>query len=222
MATITTSVQQKVILSGVSWETYQRLLDEHQEASGTHFIYDEGTLEIMVPSARHEEPNRTLGLLVELIAGELGIDFRQLGSTTFQREDLRKGFEPGSAYYFAHASAVEGREVDPAVDPPPDLTIEVDISSPSLDRFPIFAAFGVPEVWRYDGSRVAIYLLEGGRYVEAVSSSALPPLTGQMATRFLEERRHLRSTSGCARFASGPASSAEEAQSGLPAAGFEI
>ncbi len=194
MATVTTPVQQKVILNGVSWDTYQRLLAERQGSSGTHFIYDEGILEIMVLSASHEEPNRTLGLLVELIAVELGIDFRQLGSTTFRREDLRKGFEPDSAYYFGHASAVAGRVVDPAADPPPDLTIEVDISSPSLDRFPIFAAFGVPEVWRYDGSRVAIYQLEGDRYVEAVSSSALPPLTAQVATRFLEDRRHLRST----------------------------
>ncbi len=194
MATITAPVQQKVILRGVSWETYRRLVAEHQESGGTHFIYDEGNLEIMVLSSRHEEPNRTLGLLVELIAGELGIDFRQLGSTTFQREDLRKGFEADSAYYLAHASAVEGREVDPAVDPPPDLTIEVDVASPSLDRFPIFAAFGVPEVWRYDGSRVAIYLLESGRYMEAASSSALPPLTARMATSFLEERRHLGST----------------------------
>src|SRR5713226_6523520 len=109
MATVAAPAQQKVILSGVSWETYQRLLAEHQESSGTHFIYDEGALEIMVLSARHEEPNRTLGLLVELVAVELGIDFRQLGSTTFQREDLRKGFEPDSAFYIAHAAEVEVR-----------------------------------------------------------------------------------------------------------------
>jgi Uma2 family endonuclease len=148
----------------------------------------------MALSSRHEEPNRTLGLLVELVAGELGIDFRQLGSTTFQREDLRKGFEPDSAYYLAHASAVAGREVDPALDPPPDLAIDVEVASPSLNRFPIFAAFGVPEVWRYDGSCVTIYLLQRGRYVESASSSALPLLTAQIATSFLEQRRHFGST----------------------------
>ena len=194
MATVSAPVEHKVILTRVSWETYQRLLAEHQDVSGTHFIYDEGILEIMVLSARHEQPKRALEVLVDVLAEEWDLNVVPVGSLTFQREDLQKGFEPDSAYYIAHASAVEGREVDPALDPPPDLIIEVDVASPSLPRFPIFAAFGVPEVWRYDGSRVAIYLLEGGRYVEAASSSALPPLTADMATRFLEERRHLRST----------------------------
>src|SRR5712692_8628475 len=192
MATVTAPAQQKVILRGVSWETYQRLLAEHQDASGTHFIYNEGDLEIMVLSADHEEPNRDLELLVNVLAEEFDLDVRRVGSLTFQREDMQKGFEPDSAYYIAHASQIEGRRVDPAVDPPPDLIIEVDVSSPSLNRFPIFAAFGVPEVWRYDSSRVAIYRLEAGRYVEATSSSAFPPLTAEMATRFLEERRRTR------------------------------
>ena len=84
-------------------------------------------------------------------------------------------------------------KVDATVDPPPDLVIEIDVTRSSLDRFPIFAAFGVPEVWRYDGSRVSIWRLEGGQYVETESSAALLPLTGSMATRFLEESRTMRS-----------------------------
>lgn len=194
MATVSAPVEHKVILKRVSWETYQRLLAEHQDVSGTHFIYDEGILEIMVLSARHEQPNRILALLVEVLAEEFGIDVCAVGSMTFQRENLRKGFEPDSAFYIAHATEVEGTEVDPAGDPPPDLIIEVDVTSPSLPRFPIFAAFGVPEVWRYDGSRVTIHRPEGGRYVEVASSPAFPPLTAEIATRFLEERRRLRST----------------------------
>jgi len=189
MATVLTPVEHKVMLTGVSWETYERLLAEHQEAAGTRFIYDRGNLEIMVLSARHEQPNRILALLVDLIALELGIRVCAVGSLTFRREDLEKGFEPDSAFYVARANAVEGREVDPAVDPPPDLIIEVDVTRESLDRFPIFAAFGVPEVWRYDGSRVAIYRLEGSRYLETTSSFALPPLTAEVITRFLDERR---------------------------------
>ncbi len=194
MAAIATPVQQKVILKGVSWETYQRLLGEHQEASGAHFIYDEGVLEIMVLSAEHEQPKRTLEILIDVLAEELDLDVTPVGSMTFQREDRKKGLEPDSAYYIAHASVLDGRGADPAVDPPPDLIIEVDVTSPSLPRFPIFAAFAVPEVWRYDGSRVAIHRLDGGRYVEAASSSAFPLLTAEIATQFLEQRRSLRST----------------------------
>ncbi len=194
MATVLSPVEHKVTLSGVSWETYQRLLAEHDDENGTRFSYNKGTLEIMVLSARHEHPNRILALLVELVAGELGIEVFQLGSTTFQRSELLKGFEPDSAFYIAHAAEIGARDVDPAVDPPPDLLIEVDVTSSSLIRFPIFAAFGVPEVWRYDGTRVAIFRLEGGQYVEMESSNALPLLSAALATQFLEERRRLGST----------------------------
>ena len=148
----------------------------------------------MVVSARHEEPNRTLAALVEVLAEEFGLDLRRLGSTTFQREALQKGFEPDSAFYLAKAPSVRGRDVDAALDPPPDLIIEVDITSSSLNRLPIFAAFGVTEVWRCKEGRVGIFRLDSGRYVEAASSLALPPLTGEVATRFLEESRTLGST----------------------------
>ena len=194
MATVASPAERLVALKGVSWETYERLLAEHQDQSGTRFTYNEGTLEIMVLSARHEHPSEILKLLVQMIAGELGIDVYPLGSTTFKRPNLLKGFEPDGGFYIARAEEMEGREVDPATDPPPDLIIEVDITSWSLDRFPIFAAFGVPEVWRYDGSRVVIYRLEAGRYVEVENSAALPPVTGAVATGFLELRRQIRST----------------------------
>jgi Uma2 family endonuclease len=185
MATIAAPVERLVRLR-VSWETYQRLLAEHTDEPGTRFTYNDGDLEIMVLSASHEHPNRTLAFLVEELAGEWGIEISALGSTTFQREDLRKGFEPDSAFLI-------GKQFDPALVPPPDLMIEVDITRSSLIRFPVFAAFGVPEVWRYDGQRVAIFRLEGEQYVECETSPALPPLTGKIATEFLELRQRVGS-----------------------------
>ncbi len=195
MSAVAAPTERLVTLSGVSWETYERLLCDYQDRPGTRFTYNDGDLEIMVLSARHEQPNRILALLVEVVAAEFGINVCPLGSTTFKRSDLLKGFEPDTGFYIAHAAEMEGKEVDPAVDPPPDLTIEVDVTSRSLDRFPVFAAFGVPEVWRYDESRarVLIYRLEGGRYVVVESSAVLPPLTGALLTGFLEERRRLLS-----------------------------
>lgn len=86
---------------------------------------------------------------------ELDVDARRLGSKTFKREDLLKGFEPDSCFYIQHVEAISGKdEVDLNTDPPPDLVIEIDITSPSLPRLPIFAGVGVPEVWRYDGRQV--------------------------------------------------------------------
>ena len=101
----------------------------------------------MVLSTKHERPNRTLALLVEILAEELNMDVQRLGSTTFTREDLDKGFEPDSCFYIQNEARVRGKEeIDLAVDPPPDLVIEIDITSPSLNKFPIYARIGVPEV----------------------------------------------------------------------------
>src|SRR2546422_240020 len=180
--------EQRVVLQNVSWETYERLLAENVDSVGTRFTYDEGALEIMVVSIGHENPNRILAQLVEVVAEETRRDLHHAGSTTFKRKDLAKGFEPDSCFYIDHAEQVRGKEeLDLVTDPPPDLVIEVDITRSSLSRFPIFAALGVPEVWRFDGDRVTMHRLETGRYVEIETSVALPPLTASQATVFLEE-----------------------------------
>lgn len=186
---------QCVILSGISWETYERLLAEHQESSGTHFTYDQGRLEIMVLSARHEKPNRALALLVEVFAEEMDIDVENLGSTTFKREELGRGFEPDSCFYIQNAERVRGKEeIDLTADPPPDLVIEIDITSSSLNKFPVFAALGIPEVWRYDGERVNIFRLEAEAYHEQAESTALPKVTSEVLSRFIAEDKHLKRT----------------------------
>ncbi len=190
MATTLAPPEQRVILNA-SWETYERLLAEHVDSPGTRFAYDRGLLEIMVVYIGHENPNRTLALLAEIVAEATNRDFVASGSVTCKRKDLEKGFEPDSSFYLdEHAAQVRGKEeLDLMVDPSPDLVIEVDITRSSLPRQPIFAAVGVPEVWRYDGERVTFYRLVEGRYVETERSIALPPLASKQAGIFLEESR---------------------------------
>ena len=187
--------EQRVVLQNVSWETYERLLAEIVDSAGTRFTYDEGSLEITVVSFAHENPNRTLAYLVEIVAEETRRDLRRAGSTTFKRKDVKKGFEPDSCFYIDHAEQVRGKEeLDLVTDPPPDLVIEVDITGSSLSRFPIFAALGVPEVWCFDGNRVTMHRLERGSYVQIETSLALPPLTASQSMVFLDESRHEKST----------------------------
>ena len=195
MASAISSPEQLVILDRVTWDTYERLITDHGERCGTRFTYDEGVLQIMVVSSRHERPNRTLATLVEVMAEEWGVDIARLGSMTLKRKDLQKGFEPDSCFYIRHADAIHGKqEIDIAVDPPPDLSIEVDITRGSLNRFPIFAAVGIPEVWRFDGNRVAIFRLESGRYLESTNSVAFQAITGEILTQFLDDSQKLKST----------------------------
>jgi Uma2 family endonuclease len=179
--------EQLVVLDHVSWETYERLLAENDPGRGKRFAYDNGRLQIMVLSYRHEHPNRLLASIVEILADEWELNVSSSGSVTVKRSDLFKGFEPDSSFYIRNARAVRGKEeLNFAIDPPPDLVIEIDITRDSLNKFPIFAAVGVPEVWRYHQSRVAIHLLREGAYVEAPVSEMLPPVTGDLLTTFLQ------------------------------------
>ena len=185
METVNNGVEQRVVLYDVSWETYERLLADHLDNSVPHFTYDQGVLAIVSPLPEHEKINRTISLLVDLLAEEFGVDLENLGSTTFKREDLKRGFEPDTCFYIQNAARLEGKvELDLTVDPPPDLIIEIDITSPSLGRFPLFAQFGVPEIWHHDGERVSILELERSGYAERASSIAFPTLTGDNLTYF--------------------------------------
>jgi Uma2 family endonuclease len=186
---------QRVILPGVSWSTYEALLADMQDSHAAHFAYDQGMLEIMAPSYEHESVKGYFALLINALAEELDIDVEGAGSTTFRRKDVAKGFEPDECFYIRHAELVRGKkQIDLANDPPPDLVIEIDITSPSLGKFPIFAALGVPEVWRYDGARVTIFTLAGDTYVEQPESVALPKVTGAVLSEFLVASQQLKRT----------------------------
>jgi Uma2 family endonuclease len=187
--------EQRVIIRFVSWTTYEHLLADLSNQSSTRLTYDRGMLEIMCPLPEHEEWNRTIALLVEMLAEEMRIDVRNFGSTTFRRADLARGFEPDSCFYIQHEADIGGKStIDLTVDPPPDLVIEVDVTSGSLDKFPIYAQVGVPEVWRYDGQRLRIYILRAERYVESETSLALPLLTSTRLSEALAQSKTLKRT----------------------------
>jgi Uma2 family endonuclease len=180
METIESPAEHKIILHNTSWETYERLMKERGESRVPRFAYDRGELEIMSPSAEHESIAYYVGLLVAVFAEEAGVDLYGAGSTTFDREDLERGFEPDACFYVRNAERVRGKpRIDLSLDPPPDLVIVVDITSPSLDKFPIYARAGIPEIWRHDGERLAIFELRGEEYNEVAESKILRPLTSE-------------------------------------------
>ena len=192
METVKGSAEERMLLTNVSWETYERLLGDYLDRSIPHFTYDRGSLEIVSPLPEHEQINRAISRLVDVFAEEINLDVANLGSTTFKREDLERGFEPDTCFYIRNESSVRGKtKLDLAVDPPPDLVI--DITNPSIDRFPLYAKFGVPEIWRHDGRRVSIFEMREGEYAEVAESTVLPPLADRALSRFVEESRTLGS-----------------------------
>jgi Uma2 family endonuclease len=185
--------EQCIILDGVSWETYERLTADFAERRVPRFAYDRGVLEIASPTPRHERDGFALATVVTAVAEELAIDHLPVGSTTYRREALGQGFEADQSFYIVDQRfARDLEEIDPRVDPPPDLVIEIDVSRSSLDKLAIYAGFGVPEVWRCQTDRVASVVLEGGTYRETSESQVLPPLTADVLTRFLLRSRETR------------------------------
>ena len=79
-------------------------------------------------------------------------------------------------------SSAARTEIDLSRDPPPDLVIEIDISNSSLNKFPVYAHMGVPEVWRSDGTQVFFFVLSDEQYKPAQESRALPALSSSVAT----------------------------------------
>ena len=188
--TTLTQAANRFLLKNISWQTYEALLKDLESQRGIRLTYDRGLLEIMTPLAPHERNSRLIGRLVEALTAELNIEICSLGSLTCKREDLARGLEPDECYYIQNEPVIRSLEqIDLNQDPPPDLAIEIDITSSSINRLALYASLGVPEVWRYDGSRLIIYQLEGGEYKVCDRSSTFPLITSSEIIRFLELRK---------------------------------
>ncbi len=177
-----------LIFSNVSWEDYENILEDLQDRPGLRIAYDEGTLEIMTVSSEHEDYADFILRLAGALSEELDIKLETRGSTTWKRKKLRKGLEPDNCFYIANAQRIIGRrKIDLETDPPPDVAVEVEITRESLSKFPIYAALGIPEIWRYDGNQVEMYERTADlRYVEIAESRFFPALTASILAQFLE------------------------------------
>ena len=177
-----------VLLHNISWDTYEGLLRDNPDTPSLRLTYDEGDLLIMVTSLEHEEISDLFHLLIDLLAEEFEVESRSFGSATYKRKDLKRGFEPDCCFYFKHEAQMRGKKrFNPARDPAPELIVEIDITSPSINRLPIFAAFGVDEVWRFDGQEVEILVLQKGEYLKRDNSLALPQVNAKAITAFVRD-----------------------------------
>lgn len=182
----------RILLEGVSWETYERLLAEMGDSRNQRFAYGDGVLEIMVPLESHEEPTRLFEHFLAVFVDALELEMRSLGSLTMKNPQQKKGLEPDGCFYIQNEAAVRGVEkLDFAVHPPPDLVVEVDNSSSSLNKFPIYTALKIPEIWRLRRGAITIYQLDTAKsdYTETDSSLVFPQLPVQELPLFIEQAR---------------------------------
>lgn len=179
-------ITQRVVLHHVTWQTYRALLSELGDSRAGLLAYDTGILEITMPSDLHEINKHLLERIITALTEELNLSVRGVGSVTLNREDLQRGAEPDAGFYIQNASRIRGKKIDLANDPPPDLVVEVDISSPSRIRMPIYQQLRIPEIWRYDGQTVLILRFQSGEYLPCEYSPSFPMVSGSAIARFLE------------------------------------
>jgi Uma2 family endonuclease len=150
----------RLLATEVPWAVYDRLVrlrDNHPRRTGVKITFDRGRLELMSPSFRHERPHYRLSLIVLALAEERDVEVVAAGATTLRSEYSERGLEPDACFYIAHAAdVIELDEIDVTIHPPPDLAIEVDVTHDSVPKEPIYAALGIPEIWRYDEGVVTI------------------------------------------------------------------
>lgn len=164
---------QRVLLKDVTWQEFKTILEDLGEHRAARIAYDRGILEIMAPLPEHEDDKEIISDLVKALLEELDIEFRCLGSTTFKNQAMAQGIEPDQCFYIQNESKIRGKKrLDLTVDPPPDLALEVDITSRTHPN--IYQALKVPELWRFEKGKLQINILQNGIYVESQSSLNFP------------------------------------------------
>lgn len=190
--TVTTPIEtllaeRRVTFYHISWQSYEKILDALGDNHAARLTYYKGTLEIVTPLEEHESAHDRIGILIHILTEELNLNIKSMGSTTLRIPTFKIGAEPDKCYYIQNEPAVRGKTVDLAVDPPPDLILEVDITHTDINKNQLYQEMKVPEFWRYNGKTLTIYLLNQNQYQESETSATFPLLTKSMIYEFLAQ-----------------------------------
>jgi Uma2 family endonuclease len=179
--------EQRVVLRGLSWESYLQILTALPDSRRARLTYDDGVLEITMPSELHEFSRSLIDIFIRTLIEIMGLRLKTMGSTTMNYPHLKKGAEPDNAYYIQNQPLVKGRTVDFSQDPPPDLVVAVDITHTDIAKNQFYASLGIPEFWRFDGQVWRIYQRQEQVYVEVENSPIFPQVPKERLYAFLAE-----------------------------------
>lgn len=205
MATILTKpiAENIVLLNHVSWETFNRLLEELGDQRNQLLTYYLGNLEIMSPLGEHENNNRFIESLIFVIADELNLNLKKFGSLTLKSDKEKQAVEPDSCYYLNNEPLVRNKQhIDLTIDPPPDLVLEIDITSGSLNKLPIYCTLKVPEIWRYNGKNLTVFCFnsETNNYQQCPKSKIFSWLDLELIPQLINQSLNIGETATLKQF----------------------
>ena len=165
--------RKKINFQDVDWDGFEAIVAELGDRRASRIAYFDRTLELRTPSPKHEKAKVLLGNMVTILLEEHRIPNECFGSTTFKRKDLNVGVEPDDCFHIQNAERMRDRDdLDLTVDPPPDLVIEVDVTSKT--GLSVYQQLGVPEVWRFENGELRISVLQQGEYRDSTFSPQFP------------------------------------------------
>jgi len=187
---LTSQRADRVVLHNLSWQQFENILANLGDRRSARIAYYDHVLEIMTPLPEHEYYKEQLGDVVKFIGEALDLNYECYGSSTWKREIMQAGVEPDNCFYFQNEFLIRGKlHFDLNQDPPPDLALEVDLTSKSIPRLPLYARLGVPEIWQYDDGVLTIYQLHQGAYQTSATSAIFPQLKITELPQLIEQYR---------------------------------
>ncbi len=166
---------QKLLIKDVSWQEFEEILDELGDHRASRIAYHQGDLEIRMPLPEHERSKIIIADLVKILLNELDIAYEPYGSTTFKNRSMAQGIEPDDCFYIQNAARMVGKtKIDLEIDPPPDLAIEVDLTSKT--QLSVYQGLQVPELWRWENNQLRIDVWQNGEYMRSPISPTFPDI----------------------------------------------
>lgn len=186
-----------VVRLPATWQDYQSLCQQRGGNSIPRIKYQDGEVLLMSPLPKHGRDAHLIANIITVLLDYVGREYDAFTPVTMELPE-ESGIEPDYCFYIDHWEAVSGKErIDWSVDPPPDLVLEIDVTSYSdvNDYLP----YQVPEVWLYRKKQLCIYQLQGTEYLAQTQSQYFPDINLQDIVARCFEVAYDRNTSAAIR-----------------------
>jgi Uma2 family endonuclease len=163
-----------VIMMRATWQDYQQLMEQRGDGSNPRIKYRQDSVLLMSPMAAHGRDANLLADIAKALLDHQGREYDSFTPVTMELPE-KSGIEPDYCFYIDNWPAISGKDrIDWQHDPPPDLVIEVDVTSYSnvIDYLP----YKVPEIWLWKKRQIKIYQLQGEEYILQERSRFAPSI----------------------------------------------
>ena len=151
-----------------TWENYQNLCQQRGDNSIPRIKYRNGEVLLMSPLPKHGRDASLIADIIKVLLDHNKLEYDSFTPVTMELP-AESGIEPDYCFYIDNWEASSGKErIDWSIDPPPDLVLEIDVTS--YTEINDYLPYRVPEVWLFRRDRLIIYQLQETEYLRCSHS----------------------------------------------------